>query len=189
MTCSTYRKCTQSHLSIPSLWDILFALCLPLSTTDDRSLPIHYLKMSALFQNRQKMFYRNFITEFSKPSFNTLANSDFHIDYFDHMENAARNDNCIFVGHDGKLIRMMLFREITHSSLGTQLDCKGNHYMSTDNVCRSLFSTIRFTILYSVHRQQIKTEILPCSCKTDMCDWKHQHSIRQHLQWTTDHFQ
>ncbi|KIL57048.1 hypothetical protein M378DRAFT_181766 [Amanita muscaria Koide BX008] len=27
----------------------------------------------------------------------------------------------------------MLFGEITHSTLGTQLDCKGNHYMSTNN--------------------------------------------------------
>ncbi|KAF8240522.1 hypothetical protein L208DRAFT_1232639 [Tricholoma matsutake] len=27
----------------------------------------------------------------------------------------------------------MLFREIAHSSLGTQLDCKGNHYMTTNN--------------------------------------------------------
>ncbi|KAF8235496.1 hypothetical protein L208DRAFT_1256595 [Tricholoma matsutake] len=27
----------------------------------------------------------------------------------------------------------MLFGEIAHSSLGTQLDCKGNHYMATDN--------------------------------------------------------
>ncbi|KAF8233469.1 hypothetical protein L208DRAFT_1266596 [Tricholoma matsutake] len=27
----------------------------------------------------------------------------------------------------------MLFREIAHSSLGTQLDCKGNHFMKADN--------------------------------------------------------
>lgn len=137
------------------------------------SLPIHYSKMfthSALFQNCQKVFYQNFVTEFSMPAFNTLTNSDFHKDYFDHMENAAWNNNRIFVGHNGKPIRMMLFREITHSSLGTQLDCKGNHYMNTDNVHCSLLSIIQFIILYSVHCQQIKTEILPCSCETDMCD-------------------
>ena len=103
---------------------------------------------SALFRNRQKAFYRNFVTEFSKPSFNTLAQSDFRKDFFDRMENAARNNNRIFVGQDGKPIGMMLFGEITHSSLGTQLDCKGNHYMSTDNVCCSLLSsTILFIIL------------------------------------------
>jgi hypothetical protein len=103
---------------------------------------------SALFQNHQKAFYQNFVTKFSKPSFNTLAQNDFRKDFFDRMENAAWNDNHIFIGHDGKLIRMMLFGEIAHSSLGTQLDCKGNHYMSTNNVhCSSLLSTILFITL------------------------------------------
>jgi hypothetical protein len=79
---------------------------------------------SPLFENHT-MFYKNFVHEFRKNTFKTLAAFTFKEDYFDERENPARNDNRIFVDTHGKQIRLMLFGEITHSSLGTQLDCKG----------------------------------------------------------------
>jgi hypothetical protein len=103
------------------------------------------------------------------------------------MENSARNDNCTFVDPNGKLIKMMLFGEIAHSSLGTQLDCKGKHYMTADNVrnrVRYALTSINHCV---VHRRQIQAKILSNTCQTVLCYQKHQHSIWQHLQRTTKH--
>jgi hypothetical protein len=47
---------------------------------------------------------------------------------------------------------MMLFGEIAHSSLGTQLDCKGNHYMATDNVRNCVRYTLTSINVGTVHR-------------------------------------
>ena len=89
---------------------------------------------STLFQNCKKGFYKSFVKEFTKDSFKTLASYSFDINFFDQKENPERNDNRIFIDNSGKPIKLMLFGEIAHSSLGTQLDCKGNHFMKADNV-------------------------------------------------------
>lgn len=98
---------------------------------------------SPLFENHT-MFYKNFVHKFRKNTFKTLAAFTFKEDYFDQRENAVRNDNQ-FVDKHGKQIRLMLFGKIAHSSLGMQLDCKENHYMSMDNVSISLLHLPTFS--------------------------------------------
>jgi len=71
--------------------------------------------------------------EFTKDTFKTLALLSCGADFFEEKENPERNDNHIFVDGGGKPTKLMLFGEIAHSSLGMQLDCKGNHFMKADN--------------------------------------------------------
>jgi len=91
------------------------------------------MEPSPLFQNCKKGFYKSFVKEFTKDTFKTLASHSCGVDFFEEKENPERNDNRVYVDSDDKPMKLMLFGEIAHSSLGTQLDCKGNHFMKADN--------------------------------------------------------
>ena len=80
--------------------------------------------------------------------FKTLTSHSCGIDFFEQKENPERNDNQVFVDSAGKQMKLMLFGEIAHSSLGMQLDCKGNHFMKADNVCL-FFPVISSDILFA----------------------------------------
>jgi hypothetical protein len=88
---------------------------------------------SALFQNRKKPFYKDFVQHFDLQGAKTLAGATFQSDYFIANKN-ERTKNLIFVNKNGAPIKLMIFGEITPSSKGTILSSKGNYYMQPNSV-------------------------------------------------------